>query len=1075
MFGLSLFGNAVSEVLNVFGKSIERKTPSETKTEAVKVCIPPKKESNPLNGYRSYTYNFTLAALKADALKNPDSYKLNSDYYVIAKSGGKGVEGIKTTSSFEYEKINPKKTEPSRGGRVRDRFRKNLVEGFNKESPGRFDFYIDNVEIESIISGNESTSLTTHTKLQFQIIEPYSMTGFIEALQASAVSAGHENYVQCPYLFKIEFRGYPDNQTIPNPELVPNSTRWIVIKFVKVDVKVNASGTLYDCEAVPFNEVAFGEASRLSKDITATGSTVGEVLSTFSTNLNKSNVEEAKQEGRDIALYDEYEIIFPEKNAQSLDKNTKNKISSSKIGEFLKSNNVYKFKDEDDDSKDTKLIPSDRLTAFSQGADVQDVIASVIRDSDYIKDVISKKPDDKGLIPYFFVHSEVEIKGYDSKTNRDYHKYKFLVVPYDMHYTRITPRPNCVIDSCRLKDTVHREYNYIYTGKNVDLLKFDLRFNTLFYQAIPRGLGNLSSIPASSQGVQSTDPNAVKLNDSCKIAGAAPIRVSSERSKPTPDGTSNAILPQADPYTILARSIHKAILENVDQVTADIEIIGDPYYLATSGTGNQPIKFNTDGTLENGEAPIYTTDVHILIKFKNPVDIDEKTGFVYFDNRVALYSGVFRVIQVKSNFKDGKFKQTLSLVRLPTQIEDTDELPPTRFEPIIQSSPDPAKASTPTPPAPLSALRSTSEDLISDIASGSPLAGLPGETSVLIPGDAGLLAGSRPGVNPNGSLVNQIRSLSVGVDTADGRLANQLVGPLSSGLSNLDSAIRLGTAGLSAFSTNPNETGGLVRDITNISNTIGYSQVTPQSLGQGLQFTGASTFDKVGFNAMSKVKNLANAASGLTSGVSSKIRSLNGETQALATQLGITPSTLAGLSSNLKTSIVEKINNAISSVPNDVDITDSVKNGLLLNNVPTKSLANIPATQPKSVAPSPRLNLSDIKTILERGGSLENIPGTANIAGVEQLLASVQTRSLSQLSGINSSVINDKLSTIQSGLQSIAGKTSSLEANVNTVRNVSSSLASNVADVSSSVINKFGSVSERASPLTTLIKNKTLA
>jgi hypothetical protein len=1066
------------------GTNVTRKTPSETSAEQAKLCIPPKKQSNPLNAYRSYTYNFTLAALKADALKNPDSYKLNSDYFVIAKSGGKGFTGIKQSSSFEYEKINSKKTEPSRGGLARDRNRKSfvegLVQGFNKESPGRFDFYIDDVDVQSIISGNESTSLTTHTKLEFRVFEPYSMTGFIEALQVSSMSAGHANYIECPFLLKIEFRGYPDNLDISDPEIVPNTTRWIVFRFTGIDVAVDASGTSYVCKAVPFNEFVYGEASRLTKDISTTGSTAGELLTNFFKNLNTSNAEEAKLEGRDSRLFDEYEIFFPIKNQEGISvdyKNanyTPNDIFLSSMGEFLKTNTVYKFKDEADTS-DSGLTPSNRLTSFSQGSDIPDIISSVIRDSEFGKNIISTQPDDRGFVPYFFIHSESEIKGHDQKTNRDYYKYKFLVIPYDMHYTRIIPRPNCVIDSCKLKDYVHREYNYIYTGKNVDLIKFNLQFNTLFFQAIPRGLGNLPTTPSASVGIQSNNPNTVKLKETCSGTGAAPIKPSADRSAPRPDGGNNAIAPQADPYTILARSMHKAILENVDQVTADIEIIGDPYYLFTGGSGNQEIKLAPEGTLENGEAPIYTGDVNILIKFKNPVDIDVDTGLAYFDNRVALYSGLFRVIEVNSKFKGGMFSQNLSLVRLPTQIEDTNQLPAEKFVSPIESAPDPIKESTPTPPEPTSTLRTSNDNLVSQIAEGSSITGLPGELSVLRPGDYGGLSGSRPGANTVGSFVNQTVSANVGAVNAFGAFINQVSGSIVSGLSNVDSAIRLSTAGLSAFSNNINQVGGTIREISKIANTIGFEKVNPTSLGQGMITAGLTTLDKAGVNVMSKIENLKNGASGLPSQVSSKLRKLNGDTEALAAQLGITPNTLAGLSSNLRTNVLGKINNAAALVPADVDVTKSVNDGLLLNNIPTRSLANIPPTQPRTVSPQPRINLSDIQTILDRGGSLENIPGTENVAGVNELLASVQVRPLSQYSGVDSSVISDKLVSIQSGLASITGKISSVESKVNSVALVASVTPPNVSSVSSSVVNKFGSASAKTSPLQSLINNRTLA
>ena len=174
-------------------------------------------KANPLNFYSSYNYIFTLASLRKEALSNPESYRDTNNFFVIAKSSGKGTSG----SSNNVSSINRVTgTEISdvrdRGGNVIGQNKKDiitadksqgaaLVESFNKNSPGRFDFYINNVRIETLMGFNEQTNLSVATKLEFDVFEPYSMSGFIEALQVSAVAAGYDQYVSTPYLLKMEF------------------------------------------------------------------------------------------------------------------------------------------------------------------------------------------------------------------------------------------------------------------------------------------------------------------------------------------------------------------------------------------------------------------------------------------------------------------------------------------------------------------------------------------------------------------------------------------------------------------------------------------------------------------------------------------------------------------------------------------------------------------------------------------------------------------------------------------------------------------------------------------------------
>jgi len=59
--------------------SIEKKTSSSEMASSSK--------QNVLNGYRSYTYNFTMAALSASEVNDPSTYRNRPLSRVILKSG----------------------------------------------------------------------------------------------------------------------------------------------------------------------------------------------------------------------------------------------------------------------------------------------------------------------------------------------------------------------------------------------------------------------------------------------------------------------------------------------------------------------------------------------------------------------------------------------------------------------------------------------------------------------------------------------------------------------------------------------------------------------------------------------------------------------------------------------------------------------------------------------------------------------------------------------------------------------------------------------------------------------------
>lgn len=283
------------------------------------------KETNILHRYRSFNYLFTLAAAPEEALTNPDSVRDSSNFIVIAKSGGKGQPlPVELGTSMSYE--------------VQD-----TVEGYNNRSPGRFDMFIDNVEIETVMGFSQGTNLSMATKMNFEVFEPFSMNGFLESLQVSALAAGHKSYMGAPYMFKIEYIGYLTNDKVHR--LGKEGTRTFIININKVEIEVNENGTKYRCQAVTYNDLAYGDNMALKTSFQMLGTTVGEVLTSLMQNLNEAASESNQEDNKDNNQYDEYEIIFPSREGNKFDYDKPNKISEAKIIELREDTKVYSFPD----------------------------------------------------------------------------------------------------------------------------------------------------------------------------------------------------------------------------------------------------------------------------------------------------------------------------------------------------------------------------------------------------------------------------------------------------------------------------------------------------------------------------------------------------------------------------------------------------------------------------------------------------------------------------------------------------------------------------------------------------------
>jgi hypothetical protein len=99
---------------------------------------------------------------------------------------------------------------------------------------------------------DKTTGNTNATGITFNIIEPYSMGIFFESLQIAALEAKYINYLECPLLLRLEFKGHVDAQR--QNVTIPGTTKYFPLKIRNITMRVSGSGSVYTCEAIPWNE-----------------------------------------------------------------------------------------------------------------------------------------------------------------------------------------------------------------------------------------------------------------------------------------------------------------------------------------------------------------------------------------------------------------------------------------------------------------------------------------------------------------------------------------------------------------------------------------------------------------------------------------------------------------------------------------------------------------------------------------------------------------------------------------------------------------------------------------------------
>jgi len=677
---------------------------------------------NILSQYTTYNYVLSIGVLTTADITNPDAtYMAGKNIPLICKSAN---------------------ADPS--NRIATAY-------------GKFDFFIDNLQLYSQM-GFQKNANTNITKLSFTITEPFSMGMFHISLQTAAFQYGWKNYRDAPFLLKIEFRG---NKADGSMAIVPSSTRYIPFKFISMNMRTDHTGTKYDCKVIPYNFTALSTRnSNFKSDVSFKGATVQEMLQTGEKSLQvviNQRLQQMKTDGL-LKVPDEVVILFPTNTASAStaaasSSNTESKGSATTSsssggggggkGELLKKLGIAESKinktlvqpdgecnalgkasmgfgldkkgDPSFGNESTQWDPKNKVWArgnstsnvkegefrFSQDTNIVNAINQVLISSNFPTETLDAgKLSPEGMRDWWIIDVQtypIDTDENDDSTGKKPNLFVYRVMPYKVSTASTNP-PNTAPPGIKnLKKQAVKEYNYLYTGKNTEILKFDIEFNMSFSTLMAAdGLKSSQDVHLGpNQGPAEVKKNVIDPQpDGSKvaaIAGVTPTTVSYSLTSTSTDRLGGG---GADTQaTRAARVFHDAITNGVDMMKLNMDIWGDPYYIAQSGMGNYTSKpsafqnLNQDGTVnhQNGE-------VHISVKFRTPTDINQGTGLYNFAGStsapVVQWSGLYRVIMVVSKFEGGQFKQTLTGNRVKQQENPKAGTASTTFT-TSNSKPDP--------------------------------------------------------------------------------------------------------------------------------------------------------------------------------------------------------------------------------------------------------------------------------------------------------------------------------------------------------------------------------------------------
>ena len=317
-----------------------------------------------------------------------------------------------------------------------------------------------------------------------------------------------------------------------------------------------------------------------------------------------------------------------------------------------------------------------RDLTFKSGTKIQNIIEEIIILSDYGRKISEAVPDGNGMIPWFKIETDVyEITNYEQMdiTGQFPKLFVFRVVPYKAHINRYMPPTKASPGIKELERQVCKQYDYIYTGQNDDIIEFNLEFDKAFFTAImPFGGANKAGTKTEKENSPGGPPGHTEYTqragdtDNMSSSGNA---TSKEISKS--GGRSNGGMMERTKESI-ARDFNDALVNSsVDLVMADMTIWGDPYYITDSGMGNyNAAETDIINMTEDGTMDYQSSEVDILINFRTPLDYNQEGGMDFpggGTKPVGAFSGLYQVIFCMSSMTGGVFNQQLKLIRRRNQ------------------------------------------------------------------------------------------------------------------------------------------------------------------------------------------------------------------------------------------------------------------------------------------------------------------------------------------------------------------------------------------------------------------------
>ncbi len=355
---------------------------------------------------------------------------------------------------------------------------KSFIDGIPKvviaESGVTVGFNISEFTYRNLTGTTKETRNMPSVSWTMKITEPYGFS-LPDRLSTASREIGVINWQRGKYFIQLWFTGYNEDGRPVEQALFHQVFR---VSITNIDFNGNEGGGNYDIKGLFDGMTAFTNQLTLAqKNISVSAKNVGDMLKNFEQALNNNAIDTAMG----TAPLEEYRINFPPEmknwaintkrlsdDARSLNMNIKAEGSTVTVYanpgvDF--SNMVYRI-----------LSLTEEFQRWSQGSEGQNNSIGTLS---------------HGLVRNVKIHAKVEHVGYDTLAKDYVKRITYSLVPYyevrvrgeDISTIRTVEKKNVQQDKLRFLFTANRirkKYEWIYTGQNLDIIKFEFKVNNFY-------------------------------------------------------------------------------------------------------------------------------------------------------------------------------------------------------------------------------------------------------------------------------------------------------------------------------------------------------------------------------------------------------------------------------------------------------------------------------------------------------------------------------------------------------------------------------------------------------------------